>query len=204
MVALNTSSTLMMMTAMLIVCSSFATTSAFQTISSPTTLRRSSLLNMAAKAKGGGPRFDKTTEKWIVTDPATQGPEAGYDLIGSLYRAGPVPFIQRVINAEQYEQAVLKYMAAEGCDRKEAQGNMDAYFENPQDWAYQKMQEQNGAAKKDYANANMDPKQIALSTIWAGVVFWFAYYLVTGLAEGKWGKAEGTDLLHGNLWTLPF
>jgi hypothetical protein len=23
-------------------------------------------------------------------------------------------------------------MAAEGCDRKEAQGNMDAYFENPQ------------------------------------------------------------------------
>ena len=72
------------------------------------------------------------------------------------------------------------------------------------DWAYQKMQEQNGAAKKDYANANMDPQQIVLSTIWAGVVFWFAYYLVTGLAEGKWGKAEGTDLLHGNLWTLPF
>ena len=79
-----------------------------------------------------------------------------------------------------------------------------AYFENPQDWAYQKMQEQNGAAKKDYANANMDPKQIALSTIWAGVVFWFAYYLITGLAEGKWGKADGTDLLHGNLWSLPF
>jgi hypothetical protein len=29
-------------------------------------------LNMAAKAKGGGPRFDKTTEKWIVTDPAVR------------------------------------------------------------------------------------------------------------------------------------
>lgn len=27
---------------------------------------------------------------------------------------------------------MLKFMAAEGCDRKEAQGNMDAYFENPQ------------------------------------------------------------------------
>jgi hypothetical protein len=50
----------------------------------------------------------------------------------------------------------------------------------------------------------MDPKQIVLSTIWAGVVFYFAYYLITGLAEGKWGKADGTDLLHGNLWTLPF
>jgi hypothetical protein len=69
---------------------------------------------------------------------------------------------------------------------------------------HQKLQEQNGKPKKDYANANMDPKQIVLSTIWAGVVFYFAYYLITGLAEGKWGKADGTDLLHGNLWTLPF
>ena len=28
--------------------------------------------------------------------------------------------------------AVLKYMAQDGCDRKEAQGNMDAFLENPQ------------------------------------------------------------------------
>ena len=27
--------------------------------------------------------------------------------------------------------AVLKYMAKEGCERQEAQGNMDAFFENP-------------------------------------------------------------------------
>ena len=66
------------------------------------------------------------------------------------------------------------------------------------------MQEQNGAAKKDYANANMDPLQIALSTAWASVVFYFGYYFVTGLAEGKWGKPEGTDIMHGNLFTLPF
>lgn len=70
--------------------------------------------------------------------------------------------------------------------------------------AYQKLQEQNGAAKKDYANANMQTGQIVLSTVWAGVVFYFAYYFITGLAEGKWGKAEGTDILHGNLWNLPF
>ena len=76
-------------------------------------------------AKGSGPRFDKTTEKWIVTDPETQGPQAGYDLVGSALRAGPVPVITRIFNAEQYEQAVLKYMAAEGCDRIEAQGNME-------------------------------------------------------------------------------
>ena len=78
------------------------------------------------------------------------------------------------------------------------------YNTTTKDWAYQRLQEQNGAAKKDYANANMDPKQIALSTVWAGIVFWFGYYLITGLAEGKWTKADGTDLLHGNLWTLPF
>jgi hypothetical protein len=40
-------------------------------------------------------------------------------------------------------------MAQDGCDRKEAQGNMDAFLENPQDWAYQKVQEKNGAYKKD-------------------------------------------------------
>ena len=39
-------------------------------------------------------------------------------------------------------------------------------MENPQDWAYQKTCEQNGAYKKDYANANMSPKQVTLSTIW--------------------------------------
>ncbi len=50
--------------------SSFDTTSAFQMISSPTIITKrsfSSSLNMAAKGKG--PRFDKATEKWIVTDP---------------------------------------------------------------------------------------------------------------------------------------
>lgn len=92
-------------------------------------------------------------------------------------------------------------MAQSKCDRKEAQGNMDAFLENPQvkmnnlllfiwihlmlstnnnfffmvitnynynwqDWAYQKTCEQNGAYKKDYANANMSPKQVTLSTIW--------------------------------------
>lgn len=34
--------------------------------------------------------------------------------------------------------AVLKYMAKEGCDRKEAQGNMDAFLDNCADWTYQK------------------------------------------------------------------
>ena len=85
---------------------------------------------------------------------------------------------------------------------------MDAYLENPQDWSYQKMQEKNnGAPRKDYANANMQPGQIVLSTLWACVVVVFTYDLVTGVSEGRYGKdAVGppTDMLHGNLWNLPF
>ncbi|KAL9188961.1 hypothetical protein ACHAXT_011451 [Thalassiosira profunda] len=158
----------------------------------------------SATSLGMAPRFDKASQKWFVTDPETEGPSAGYNIVGSLYRAGPVPFFQRIVNADTYEQAVLKYMAQEGCDRKEAQGNMDAFLENPQDWAYQKMEEKKGKPVKDYANANMDPQQIILSTVWAAVVVVFAYDLVTGVAEGRYGKAEGTDLFHGNLWSLPF
>ncbi|KAL7485543.1 hypothetical protein ACHAW6_011139 [Cyclotella cf. meneghiniana] len=93
-------------------------------------------------------------------------------------------------------------MAQEGCDRVEAQGNMDAFLENPQDWAYQKMAEKNkGVPKKDYANANMEPTQVMLSTIWAGVVAWFGYDLVTGVADGRYGKTDA-DLFHGHLWNL--
>ena len=127
--------------------------------------------------------------------------------MGSLYRAGPVPVFQRIFNPTSYEQAVLKYMATEQCSRIEAMGNMDAYLENPQDWLYQKMSErEKGAAVKDYANANMDAKQIILSTIWAGVVVVFGYDLVTGVMEGRYGAGDGNTntLFHGNLWSLPF
>ena len=82
---------------------------------------------------------------------------------------------------------------------------MDAFLENPNDWAFQKGEEKKGGAKKDYANANMEPKQIILSTMWACVVFAFAYDLVTGVAEGRYGRGSGgTDLFHGNIFSLPF
>lgn len=81
----------------------------------------------------------------------------------------------------------MKYMAQAKCDRTEAQGNMDAFLENPQDWAYQKLQEQNNpdAYKKDYANANMNPKQVALSTIWgAGVIYFLGNLAYNGIRGG--------------------
>jgi hypothetical protein len=163
---------------------------------SPSSSSSTTTLNMA-------PRYDKDSERWFVIDEETEGPSAGYGIIGSLYRAGPVPFFQRIFNADGYEQGVMKYQAQQNCGRIEAQANMDAFLENPQDWAYQKMQEKNGAPIKDYVNANMEPKQIVLSTVWAGVVVVFGYDLVTGVAEGRYGKGTG-DLLHGNLWNFDF
>mmetsp|Transcript_13245 Transcript_13245/g.24365 ORF Transcript_13245/g.24365 Transcript_13245/m.24365 type:complete len:196 (+) Transcript_13245:114-701(+) len=175
----------------------FGSASAFTPSSKNNVQRSPTNLSMA-------PRFDKTTNKWFTDNP-DEMEGSSYGPIGSLYRAGPKPFLSRIFNGDTYDQAVLKYMAKEGCDRVEAQGNMDAYLENPQDWAYQKMVEKKGGPKKDYANANMDPKQIILSTMWAGVVFVFAYDLVTGLQEGRYAKPDfGTDLLHGNIWNLPF
>ena len=77
-------------------------------------------------------------------------------------------------------------MASEGCDRKEAQGNMDAFLDNPQDWGYQKVQEKEaGAFKKDYANANMDPKSVVLSTVWAAGVVYFFGDLALKLTRGE-------------------
>ena len=83
---------------------------------------------------------------------------------------------------------------------------MDAFLENPQDWAFQKMEEKKNPSgfKKDYANANMEPQQIVLSTAWACVVVVFAYDVVTGVADGRYSKPEGTDIFHGNIWSLPF
>jgi hypothetical protein len=72
-------------------------------------------------------KFDKTLNKFVTTSPE-EGPEAGYPPFGSLLRQGPEPFIQRIFKADEYEQAVLKFMAVEKVDRMEAQGNMDAFL----------------------------------------------------------------------------
>ena len=131
------------------------------------------------------PKFDKSSGRFFTTEPEKEGAGSSYGPIGSLYRAGPKPFFARIFNADTYDQAVLKYMAQDGCDRKEAQGNMDAFLENPQDWTYQKLQEQNGSFKKDYANANMSTKQVTLSTVWGiGVLYFFGNLAYNGIKGG--------------------
>jgi len=52
------------------------------------------------------------------------------------------------------------------------------------------MSEQNGAYKKDYANANMQPKQVILSTIWGlGVVYFIGNLIYSGINDGMLGDS---------------
>jgi hypothetical protein len=49
------------------------------------------------------PKFDVTQNKWLPTSPE-EGPEAGYGILGSLLRQGPIPFFTRLFSSEEYEQ----------------------------------------------------------------------------------------------------
>jgi len=114
------------------------------------------------------PKFDKAEGKWVPSDPATEGPEAGYGIGKTLLLQGPKPFLHRVFQPDDYEQAVLKFMATDKVGRREAQGNMDAYLENAQDWAFSRYEEQKTGYKRDYTSINQ--KQVALTLTWASVV----------------------------------
>mmetsp|Transcript_19260 Transcript_19260/g.28495 ORF Transcript_19260/g.28495 Transcript_19260/m.28495 type:complete len:176 (-) Transcript_19260:121-648(-) len=134
---------------------------------------------LAAKAKS--PKFNPSTEQWEYTSD-DQKPEAGYDISGTLLRQGPKPFFIRLLNPDQYEQAVLKFMATDSCDRMVAQGNMDAFFENAQDWAYYRTQAEAGAYAPDYVTVNKE--KLVKTVIWGtgitSLLSWGAYCLVTG------------------------
>lgn len=109
------------------------------------------------------PRFDKTENMWIATGPEEE-PSAGYDVWGSLLRQGPSPFLTRVFKPNDYEQAVLKFMAGDKCDRLEAQGNMDAYLRNPSDWQYNRVK----GYDVDYVTLRV--KTIVLTLVWSTLV----------------------------------
>lgn len=52
------------------------------------------------------PRFDKQEKKWYPTSPEEEA-SAGYGIWGSLLRQGPTPFLQRLFQADDYEQGKL-------------------------------------------------------------------------------------------------
>jgi hypothetical protein len=129
------------------------------------------------------PRFDPEKQRWEAT--TKEEKEGGYGLFETVVRNGPLPFFQRVINQDAYEQGVLKLMAVYKMPRREAQGNMDASLENPADWAYQKLQEKSGGPKKDYAKSPSD-KQFVLAGTWSLIVFWFFGTLIFDSVVGKY------------------
>lgn len=95
------------------------------------------------------------------------GDETGYGPVGSLLRQGPVPYFIRLIKPDTYDAAVKKYMQLEKVSRVEAMANMDAYFQDPNGWAANKLKERNGGYKADYVNANVDKKSLILTGIWS-------------------------------------
>ena len=131
-------------------------------------------------AVGMVPRFDPTSERWI---PASddESESAGYPPIRSLLRHGPKAFLARVTSPDQYDQAVLKFMAAEKCSRWEAMGNMDRYFENAQDWIFERLEAERKGYKLDYVT--LDQKQTILSLLWVGVTIWFGFEFVKTIQE---------------------
>jgi hypothetical protein len=125
------------------------------------------------------PKYDGS--RWYPSS-SDDGPEAGYPPINTLLRHGPKPWFTRVFQSEDYEQAVLKFMAGDKCDRSTAQGNMDAYLRNPQDWQFNRFEEQKRGVKYDYVTINAT--DVALVAVWSSVVLGFGgravYIAITG------------------------
>jgi len=134
----------------------------------------------AASPKLPLPTFDDSTGRY-VKNPADDGVYP-YDAVGAALRHGPVPFFTRIFNADEYEQGVLKYMGTAQVSRAEATGNMDAKLNNAMDWAYQKMEEKRGKPKIDYTR--LDPKQAALTSVWA----FFITPLAINVVSNTWGQ----------------
>eukprot|EP00569_Conticribra_weissflogii_P008432 CAMPEP_0171359788 /NCGR_PEP_ID=MMETSP0879-20121228/812_1 /TAXON_ID=67004 /ORGANISM="Thalassiosira weissflogii, Strain CCMP1336" /LENGTH=217 /DNA_ID=CAMNT_0011865987 /DNA_START=29 /DNA_END=679 /DNA_ORIENTATION=+ len=137
----------------------------------------------AAPYKRRPPTFNKETSQW---EPSSETESPPYGPIGSFLRGGPTPFLIRLVSPDQYDQAVFKYMAQSSCSRAEAQGNMDAYFNNAADWMYQKSEEARGAPKVDYTV--LKPKQAILVITWALFVTPFlgrCVYLI-GFTDAGW------------------
>merc|ERR1719148_195927 len=128
-----------------------------------------------------GPTYDKTTEKWSPSSDE-EGPEAGYGIGKTFLLHGPEPTFQRLFRADNYEQAVLKFMAGDKVGRNEAQGNMDRFLTNAQDWQFERFEMQVKGIKYDYVP--LKPKQAVLTGTWASIVFVIGGRLIYAVSHG--------------------
>lgn len=131
-------------------------------IATPTTTALRAVASKQQPPASKLPTFDKASQRWISNDSDADG---AYGPLDSLLRFGPKPFLKRLTDADNVEQAVLKYQAQEQCSRLEAECNMDAFNENVQDWIQQKTEEQRGiSGPRDYTY--LDTQRIVLSVTW--------------------------------------
>lgn len=118
-------------------------------------------------------KFDKKASEWVATSPDEE-PSAGYGVVGALLRHGPKPALDRLTQPDVYEQAVLKFMAQEKCSRQDAEGNMDAFRRNPNDWMEARYLMQKTGYRPDYVT--LKPTKLILTLAWVGVLALYATY----------------------------
>jgi len=117
----------------------------------------------------------------------------GYNILGTLSRAGPIPLFYRLFLSSQYEAAINKFTLREGCSRIEAQANMDYYFRNPNDWIAMRKRAERTGVKLDLVNMNQDPLSITLVGVWGTVstfYIWRIYaFVILGIdyKDNFWG-----------------
>jgi len=138
--------------------------------------------------KSKPPTFNKETQLW---EPSAETEPQPYGPFGSFLRGGPTPGIIRIVSPDDYDQAVYKYMSQTSCSRAEAQGNMDAFFNNGADWAYQKSEEARGRPMIDYTV--LKPKQAVLVITWALFVTPFIGRCAYLIAFSEKGWSIGLD-----------
>ena len=152
----------------------FATPTAHRSTTGATTATSSTRLPMV-------PKFDG--DKWVAQSEA-ELPSAGYGIGKTFLLQGPEPFLKRLFQPDDYEQGVLKFMAMDKCDRNTAQGNMDAYLRNPQDWAFNRMEAEKRGTTINYTK--LEVKEIVLVLTWSSIVAALGgrtlYCLVTGVS----------------------
>ena len=129
------------------------------------------------------PKFDAVTSKWVATDPSHL-PEACYPPTRTLIMQGPKPYLTRIFQPDDYEQAVLKFMAVDQCSREVAQGNMDAYLRNPQDWQFARLEEKRLGIKYDYTTVNTN--KLVLTVVWSAFLMGLAGRAVYSAATGDY------------------
>jgi hypothetical protein len=145
-----------------------------------------------ATVKGGLPTFDKTTQKWSPAPDAEEPYGIGRTLLGN----GPVPTFTRLTNPDDYMQAVYKFQASEKCTTRYAQGNMDAYFENPNDWAYQRSVEDRGGYKKKYGEP-IPVKDVVLTVTWGvGVSGLIANFVLNLVSAKQMNEFNNDDIYY--------